>query len=161
MKTKPVGQLVKEEFNFLVSDFGFLVVEDEVKTGGCSWLFLNATTGVHISYEFKEAYFHLFLHKLSEGRFVENPSAIRSKSKITGFSLDDILDLRNPEARLLPAYQYGAEAEFYTRENGFQLYISRFAENLRRYGSDILRGDFSLFEKLEPVVKYRAALMHR
>ena len=157
MKTKPVDQLVKKEFDYLISDYGFALIECKETVGGYVWLFLNATTGVHISYEYKEAYFHLTLYKLKGGKLIKNPARISPNSTLTGFSLDDILSLRNSEARVMPAYQYGAESEFYTRDNGFRLYISRFADNLKRYASDVLVGDFRLFEKLDPIVKQRAS----
>jgi hypothetical protein len=153
---KSFDKIVEKQFNFLGADYGFRLEHCKKVEGGYDILFLNDRCGVHITYEFREAYVFIALHKLQNGKFIDNPRPITAESVLTGFSLDDILFLKSPSAIVKPAYAYGADSEFYDKERGLTLYVSRFAENLKKYASDVLVGDFKIFEALEPIVKKRA-----
>lgn len=153
---KPFDNIVKEEFDFLVAEFRFRLKKCEEITGGFDILFLSDKCGVRIVYEFREAYIFIMLHKLQNGKFIDNPRPITAESVITGFSLDDILSIRAPGAIVKPAYEYGSDSEFYDKERGLTTYVARFARNLKEHASDVLMGDFKIFDALEPIVKKRA-----
>jgi hypothetical protein len=153
---KTFDEIVVKEFDFLTNEFGFRLVRCKQIDGGYDVLYLNAVCGVHITYEFREAYLFVNIHALRDGKFVENPRPVKQESVLTGYSLDDILNLRAPDAMMKPAYSYGADSEYYGKNYGLSLFVSKFAENLKTYASDVLSGDFSVFEVIEPVVKKRA-----
>lgn len=155
--TSDFDQVVKKAFEYLVNDYGFSLAKSRKVAGGYEILFTNKTTGVLIEYEFREAYVFVMVYRLVNGIFVANPRPIKSDTVMNGFSLDDILALRNPDAMMKPAYEYGTESEFYNQASGLGLYVRKFAENLRNYASEMLGGDFQLFDKLEEIVKQRAA----
>ena len=156
MSSKEFDQIVKEEFDYLIKDYGFSLVKCKKVGAGYEILFKNKTTGVKIDYEFREAYIFVTIYRLRNGKLVENPRYIKPDSVIHGFSLDDILALRNPQAIVRPAYEYPADSEFYDPVRGLTLYVRKFAQNLREYASELLEGDFRLFDKLEPIVRERA-----
>ena len=93
---KVFDKIVEDEFRFLSTDFGFHLDRCKKINGGFDILYINDVCGVHIFYEFREAYLFITLHKLQKGKFVDNPGQIRDDSVVTGFSLDDIIMQRNP-----------------------------------------------------------------
>ena len=150
-------QVVKEEFEYLIKEYGFSLVKCRDVAGGYEILFTNKTTGVLIEYEFREAYLFVTVYRLVNAVFVVDPGIIEPDTVLNGFSLDDILAVRNPDTIIKPAYEYGADSEFYNPETGLRLYVHKFAENLKHNASDTLRGDFQLFGKLDKIVKERAS----
>jgi hypothetical protein len=153
---KSFDKIVEEEFRFLISDFQFHLEKCKKIDGGFDIVYANNVCGVRIYYEFREAYIFITLYKLQNGRLIANPRPLKPESKLTGYSLDYILLQRAPNAIVKPVYSYGAGSEFYDKERGVALYVSKFAKNLREHASDVLRGDFKIFEKLEPIVKKRS-----
>lgn len=156
MSKQNFDEIAIDKFAYLVSNYGFRLSECNKEEWGYKIVFLNATTGVQIIYEFREAYIFVTLYKLVDGKLVENPRTIYDDTELHGFSLDDILSIRNPEAQMRPAYQYGADSEFYDENKGMSLYVSKFADNLKNYASDVLSGNFEIFKDLDAIVKKRA-----
>ncbi|GAK58227.1 hypothetical protein U27_05200 [Candidatus Vecturithrix granuli] len=156
MSGKNFDQIVLEQFHFLITDYGFKFVKKREENWGYDIVFLNATTGVHVIYEFREAYIFIMLYRLINGKLVENPSPITENSVLNAFCLDDIVTIKNPDATMKPAYYYGIESEFYNKEQGMTLYVSKFADNLKIYAADVLTGNFEIFTELDQIVKKRA-----
>lgn len=148
--------IAQEQFKFLELQFGFRLRESIKQPWGYELTFTNATTGIKLSYVFQEAYIFIMLYRLVHGVILENPRIIQDNTNLTGYGLDDILLIRNPEALIKPAYQYGDSSKYYNPENGLTLYVSEFAKNLKEYAQDVLCGDFSIFKTIEPIVKARA-----
>lgn len=149
-------QIVLDQFKFLVSDYGFKRLKKRKHPWGYEFIFVNNITGVRITYEFREAYIFIMLYRLINGKLVKNPSPITENSVLNAFCLDDIVSIRNPDATMKPAYYYGIESEFYNKEQGMTLYVSKFADNLKIYAADVLTGNFEIFTKLDQIVKKRA-----
>lgn len=157
MASEDFEEIVKSEFSFLVEEFGFCLADIKKTAMGYDALFTNDTTAVRISYEFREAYLFVTIYRLIHGKFVDNPRPIHHNSVLTGFALDDVLTLRNPAAAMKPAYAYGVTSEYYHPERGLKLFVGKFADNLKRFAADMLRGDFRLFKELDLIVKRRAS----
>ena len=156
MANKDFDVIAKEQFKFLESDFGFRLSKCDKEDWGYELIYLNNTTGVKITYEFREAYIFIILYKLVNGNLIENPRSIQENTILYGYGLDDIISLRNSQALIKPAYQYGKESEYYDKKKGLILYVSAFANNLKEYAADVLSGDFTIFNELDGVVKERA-----
>lgn len=151
---KNFDEIVKERFAFLEDDFGCEMICSKLKSWGYDIQYKNKTTGISIVYEFRENYIFIYLHKLIDEKIEKIPRLINDYTKLSGFSLDDIVNLKNPTDLMKPGYAYGEKSK-YDGEKGWELYISKFADNLKRYGKDILKGDFSIFPKLDTIVKER------
>ena len=160
---KTFEQIATEKFEFLTSDYSFRLAERRTSSGFCSLTFTNETAGVgvRITYESREAFVFVIIYRLVGGKIRENPRPINRESELTGYCLDDIVSLLGPGDALKPAYFYPPTSEFYDPNIGMELYVSRFADNLKRYASDVLTGDFRLFAQLETLVKKRAELLRR
>lgn len=156
MKNEKFDQIVQEKFNFLITDFGFKLADSREEKWGYNLIYLNSTTGVKINYEFREAYIFIMLCKLVDGNLIENPRNINEDTTLYCYGLDDIVDIINPKDSMKPVYQYSDGFEYYNKENGMSLYISKFADNLKKHAEDVLNGNFDIFWKADGIVKERA-----
>ncbi len=147
--------IAEEKFSFLTSDFNFKLIKSYKCKWGYELLYLNEVTGVKIIYEYREAYIFIVLCELLNGKIVENPFKIEEDSVLHCYGLDDVINIQNPSDLVKPAYQYGKESKYYDKQNGLALYVATFANNLKKYASDILLGNFNIFKKLDRVVKDR------
>ena len=158
MKNKELKQLFNDVFSFLKVDYGFDVISSKVDRWGYRFLGKNLTTGIKVIYEVREACIYVFLYKLIDGEIYHNfYHALKNdeKEQMLGFALDWIIELKDPEAQIKPTYEYddGPDSPFYDKENGFRNYAESVAEKLRKYGDEVMRGDFSVFEPLDAIVK--------
>ncbi len=155
MASEDFDIIAKKRFEFLEKDYSFILHQCDKQDWGYELIYKNETTGVRITYEFREAYVFIVLYKLINGKIVENPNSIEDDTKLNCYGLDDILTLRNPSSIVKPAYEYGDDSEFYNKEVGLDLYVTKFAENLRKHSHEILLGNFDFFVELDNVVKER------
>jgi hypothetical protein len=156
MVNKNFDEIAKEQFNFLESDFDFMLAKCQKEDWGYELIYMNKTTGLKITYEFQEAYIFILLYKLVNGSLIENPRNIKADTILYGYGLDDIINYRNPLALIKPAYQYGEKSEYCDEKRGLMLYVSAFANNTKKYTGDVLSGDFKIFVEIDKSVKERA-----
>jgi len=155
MSIKDFNIIAQEQFKFLESEYGFRLLKCEKEDWGYELIYLNNKTGVKITYEYREAYIFIMLYQLEDGKIVENPKSIDGNATLYGYAMEDLINLRNPDALIKPAYEYGEQSEYYDKENGLSLYVSAFASNLKKYAKDVLDGNFTIFPELEKIVKDR------
>lgn len=156
MASKDFDVIAKEQFKFLESNFECKLLKCKKEDWGYELIYLNKTTAVKVTYEFQEAYIFIMLYQLVDGNLIENPRNIKVDTILHGYGLDDIINHRNPSVLIKPAYQYGEDSEYYDQQKGLMLYVSAFANNLKEYGTDVLSGDFNIFNELDSIVKERA-----
>jgi len=152
--------ILKNRFNFLIKEFQFRLQSLDKIDGGFYACFINKYCGVCIRYEFREAYLFITLHKLIDGKPANNSRPISQDTPINAIALDDILFVKNPLAIVKPAYAYGADSEYYDKKSGLDLYVTRFADNLRDYAADVLNGNFDIFSTVSPIIKKRSENEH-
>ncbi len=155
MIKKDFDLIAQEQFKFLESEYGFRLSKNNKENWGFEFIYLNDTTGVKITYEYQEAYIFIMLYQLVDGNLRENPRNIGENTNLYCYDLDDIVRIRNSQALIKPAYEYGKESEYYDKDRGLILYIYDFANNLKTYAKDVLNGDFSIFSILDKTVKER------
>lgn len=154
MENNSYVDMFKSTFQFLIEDYHFGIISQSDEEWGHKMVLKNATTGVEIIYEVREAYINIMLYRLLNGEIRENTSsAIRNNETINGFNLDYIVNIRNPNDLIRPAYEYGEYSEFHEENYGLYKYISKFSDNIKKHAEDILNGDFDLFNQLDKVVK--------
>lgn len=147
--------VAKEQFSFLQTEFGLNLLKTNKEDWGYELLYTNRTTGVKITYEYQAAYIFIMVYRLIDGKFCENPSNINDDTILNGYGLDDIISLQNNEALIKPAYAYGEKSKYYDEDKGLTLYTSAFANNLKKFGSKVLQGDFTIFSDADKLVKKR------
>lgn len=155
MAAKDFDFIAQEQFKFLESEYGLRLSKCEKEDWGYELIYLNDKIGVKITYEYREAFVFIMLYQLIEGELQENPRSIEDDTILLGYGLDDLISLRNPQALIKPAYEYGEQSEYYDKEKGLSLYVTAFADNLKKSAKDILSGDFTVFPDLDKIVKER------
>jgi len=155
MQKTDIEKYIEGEFQFLEQEYEFKHIHSKKIEGGYEFLYLNNTSAVCITYEFREGYLFIVLYRLLDGEFRRNPIRITSETELNGFGLDDIISLHNPKDMVKPIYTYGEDAEYYTEKDGLRRYFKLFADNLKKYGADILSGKFDEFINVEEIVKAR------
>lgn len=155
MATKDFDIIAKEQFSFLESEYNFRLSKCEKEDWGYELIYLNNTTGVKITYEYREAYIFIMLYKLIDGNLKENPRNIEDSTILYGYSLDDMIILRNPDDLIKPTYEYDEQSKYFKENDGLSLYADAFSDNLKTYAKDVLNGDFTVFPDLDRIVKER------
>lgn len=158
---QPLKKLLSEEFAFLITDYACRVTETNSHSLGYSVTYCNATTATKIQFEPREGYLYILLYRLVNGELEENPIVIEVDTPLNGFCLDDIVRLRSPKDAMLSINSYGPNSPFSSKTHGFDRYVRRFAGNLKKYASEVLRGDFSIFPQVEKVVRRRIRSFER
>lgn len=143
-------RLCLEKFQFLIGEFGFAVA---AKHHGCfadSVLFENPTTAVEIGCDYRDRYLGVLLIRKVKGIIPPYEVSIAQDTLINSFYLDDLVTLREREAKQMrkPLSEYPSKEEFET-------VLTHYADSLKKYATDILRGDFSVFSQLNTIVKQR------
>lgn len=144
---KTLCDITKEEFAFLQSDYDCTLISSKIEGWGFEVIYGNSTTLVEITYEWREAYLLIVLYDRSVKK--DQHRTYRPELLKYGSGLDWIVEYRDPSASLRPTYEYDEESPFHDKEHGIRNYFAAFAEQLRTYASDVLQGDFSVFEEIK------------
>jgi len=141
----------REFFRFLEQEYSC-----KVATKGDSYgvfiTYLNKTTGVRVSLEPREGGVFVLLSELISGKIPPYPIFIESQTRLHSFYLDDIVSLKSPAE----VCEQKIQNTNGNSESVNKLYC--YSTMLKKYASDILLGDFSIFTQLESVVKKRAGI---
>jgi hypothetical protein len=146
-----VARVIENSFGFLQSEFEFREESREKKGSQFEVRFSTDSTGIIVSYDVRESYVFVKLCRLVNGRYESEAGEIRPDSEINCFDLNDLVHLRAVQD-VVPELQ--PDKPF--PEEGIEGIVVRHAQNLRNYATDVLRGDFSVFEDLDRIVKGRA-----
>jgi hypothetical protein len=150
-----IKQIFEKAFDFLTKKYQFVVSKSLIESWGYSFYAKNITTGIKITYEFREEYILVVIYRLVDGEIIgdNEANAIRNNKPIARFGLDWIMKLRDPELPLKPTYDYEKKSESLENGNWLENYASFTSARLQKYASDMLQGDFSAFGKLDDMVK--------
>lgn len=141
----------RELFRFLEKEYACSVVAVE-NDCGVFITYLNKTTGVRISLEPREGGIFVLLAQLINGKLPPYPIFIKPETKLQSFYLDDIISLKSS----LQSHEQTAQNKNSNNELTNKLYY--YSTMLKKYASDILLGDFTIFPQLERIVKKRASI---
>ena len=154
------SEIAQEEFDFLEREFDYKVVEAKDKSGGCEVKYINrdAGVGVKLVYEFASAFVFVFIYRLVDGEFWDNPLPICNDTDINCFDFNDYLE---DERKMKPAYEYGENSDYYDPQNGLRNFTKEFARRLQKEGKAILNGDLSALPAMASIIKRRAESLKR
>lgn len=150
---------LKRKFQYLKDEYDFTLSKEITEDWGNEIDYINnhLGIGVRVTFELRESYIFVSLCRLVNGKIDETPRNIDENTTLNNFSLDDIVRLKNPSAILKALYEYPEDSKYNESEKGFSLYVEAFANNLRKYGSEALKGNFNeLIPKLDKIVRDRA-----
>jgi hypothetical protein len=151
MRKNELRETFITSFDFLWNSYGFVIKKDKKEDWGYTLEAVNKVAGIKVVYEYREAFVNVILYKLINGEIIENTNkAILNNEKINGFSIDYIIKLLNPDDLEKPYYPKESEVD---EKNDLKFYVLKVAEKVKKYGTEILMGDFTLFDKLDTMVK--------
>ena len=144
--------ICRQTFSFLRKDFGCKPPVVERDGYGTYIAYVNETTAVEISFVPRDGYIFIGLVRLVDGEIPPYPIYIKPKIILHLFSLIDIVAIRNPaKVPEIPSISEWDDCVVVRKD------LLLRSKLLRKYASDVLRGDFSIFPKLDKIVKKRAA----
>ena len=147
--------VARNAFGFLETERGFTLTDSVEGTWGGSLTYVNLEKGVAVKpqYEFSAAFVFLFIYKLENGKIVENEYPIVDCAKINSIDFNDVLPV---EKKMRAAYDYANHSEYFDEKYGLRNFVRDFSVRLHDYGSDLLQGDFTAFERVGAIIKSRA-----
>jgi len=115
---------IKREFIFLEKEFAFKIIsQEEDDRFYARVVYKNKTTGVSVTYEYRDAYTLVMIYELINGEIVRNPGWISAKDHLYGFEINDALAIINPERIILAGYDYPDNPRYHDEKNGIKNYI--------------------------------------
>jgi len=138
-------------FDYLVTEYNCRETIVEKNAFGYLITYQNSTTAIRISYEPRECAVFILLSRIINGEIPKYPIFIKPETIINCFYLDDIIKLKVPSAR------NESIGKYLLSKNDVEIVIQKNANYLKQYATDILNGDFNLFDELDKIVKGRSA----
>lgn len=140
-----------KSFEFLEEEFGCKPVSVKREFYGTFIVYKNTTTAIRVSIEPYDGGIFVFLIRLVRGEIPEYPSSIEATTSLFWFDLEDLIALRAPSLKL-----DRPPLDDLFKPSNLEKILAQYAQALRKYAIDILRGDFSVFNELSKIVKERA-----
>jgi len=110
MRKTTLNEVFINAFSYLADEYGFDILKEKNESWGYVLEGKNKTTGIRVTYEFKEAQAKVMLYRLIGGEIIDNTTqALLNGENINGFSLEHIIALLNPDED--QSIVYPAEAE--------------------------------------------------
>jgi len=144
--------IITDCFSFLITDFSFTKVEERTENWGIEIKYANDTTGVKITYEYREVYIFITIYQLHNGVMLDLPSHVDKNTELYCFGFDDAISILASDKLLKPMYDYEEDSKYCDKKNGLKYYVGQFADNLRVIGKPFLNGDFSLLPQLKSII---------
>lgn len=86
---------------------------------------------------------NVILHRLVEGKIVNDPYPHQETVPLNNIGLDFIVKFRDERKLTKPLYD--ETTEYYGAKDGYEQMVIKLAQNLRAFGGDVLKGDFAVF----------------
>jgi hypothetical protein len=147
MNEKNHRTLLNDKFKFLKTDYEFEPVSTIDDPDFYKVILKNSTTGIAIIYEYRDANVFIYLYKLINGQIIEDKLPIVEREPLNSIELSYIVQYRDSEKLTVPLYDDSSTS--------FEDLITKLASNLRMFADDVLRGDFSIYLKVDKLAKKR------
>lgn len=148
---KQIENILKDKFIFLIADYNFSLESENLSDWGFKIVYKNQTTAVSVIFEFREAYVNIILHKLVKGEIDNDDYPYKANIPLNNIGLDFIVKYKNSSELTKPLYD--STSEYYRKDNAFEVMVSNLAKNLKEFASNVLNGDFSIFNEVDRFVK--------
>ena len=134
----------RRAFKFLEAKYGFAVIQASTDPAEAHITYANDTTAVDIRYELKDNVIFVYLVRLRDGKLPADLFQIRPGKPIDRHEIGSLIELRCPSLRLAQSsFRYPFS------KKDFEIILFRYADVLKKYATDILGGNFSVFAELE------------
>ena len=117
---------IKSEFSFLISEYGFEIVEESSTNKGVNYHYGNGKVRIDLTYDYRENFFYF---KLIRGKNTQYPNDRDFENIKPFFRLTEKYEPTLPPNKLQPD------------ENQYREALKLNAEVLKKYGDKILKGE--------------------
>ena len=124
--------LIRDVFDFLIKDYGFKEINSDTHTFYHYIELINSTTLVRINYEVRSFGYNISFKQVRD-------KTVLDEERI---GLGEIVYMKSPESQV-----YSHRAERYNEISSKQ-YLELSAINLKSFASEILIGDFSIWDEV-------------
>lgn len=136
-------------FMFLEEEFDFKTPKRQRMHLSSSLTYQNNTTAVEVSLEPLDGGVFVLLSRLVNGKIPEYPIFVTRDMALHSYYLDDLVGLKRPDTPVREANEDASDVREVKKA------LAQSAAQLRELGSDILKGDFAVFDRLDRIVKAR------
>lgn len=143
-------KICRQEFGFLKDEFRFKVARPHNGRLHYEYSMLNDIIGIKVEYALRENYVFVEICRLENGVFPPPIGEMRADSTINCYDLEDLAIVQGHKLASSPSI--GQVTNSVTLNET----VSNIADLLSIVGDDVLGGDFTIFDKLELIVKERA-----
>jgi hypothetical protein len=147
MSKKTYKDFINDKFSFLKYEYGFELISCVDDPSFYKLVFKNATTGVAITYEYRDANISIYLYRLINGQIVEDKTPLSKDTQLNSIELSYIVQYRDVERITKPLYDSAAIS--------FEDMISSSVNNLNNLAGDVLNGQFEVFSEINEIAKKR------
>jgi len=142
-------RLVRHEFQFLVDDYRFQIIDVEKTNYGCLVWYKNQFTVVRVSLEIYDGGMFVTIYRLRDGSIPEYPVFFDPAAEFLIFDLNDLAIIRTGK-------KVEQDGELIYDKHYLEAKVKEFASLLKSNGADILSGDFSVLPQIKERVARRA-----
>jgi hypothetical protein len=143
-------KIARQEFRFLESEYDFKLHGVEKTVYGCFIIYKASALAVRVSCETHDGGVFVKIYKLKDGEIPKYPIFFDPKAEYLIFNFNNLLLLR--AKRVIEQ----DEERIYKDSEYLKATVKQFADNLKLYGSDVLKGDFGILPELHKIVIRRA-----
>lgn len=144
---KYVIKQIKKTFRFLENEYCFKIDSIINEASGVFIYYKNRTTAICVSLDERMGGVFIDLIRLVNNLIPERPIFYNKKQQINYYDLCNILEIRAPFLGIdhphIDDLVFNSE-----REKVLRKVLKQHADALKEYASDVLNGDFSVFEEL-------------
>lgn len=140
---------VRRCFAFTETEYAFSRPSVSKDSYGISLTRKNKTTGLTIRLEPGDCNIYISLSRLINNEIPKNPIFIDESTPIFKFDFIDLLSVQGVSGELLDGHYDCNDPK------AIDGVLTKYANLLKRYGRDVLLGDFSIFNRLRLVVIQR------
>ena len=146
-----IQNMLLDTFSFLIKENDMTLITNRINSNGIKQIYKGKKTGVTILFEFREAYVNVLLHRLTNHEINADVHPANRQIPLNNIGLDYIVKYRNESDLTKPLYD--PTSEYYGKDDAFKIMIAKLADNLRKYGAEILTGNFNTFSEVDGYVK--------
>ncbi len=143
------AKFVRKEFQFLIDEYGFQIIDVEKTNYGCLVWYKNQSTVVRVSLELYDGGVFTTIYKLKDGGIPEYPVFFDPAAEFLIFDLNDLLLLRTGK-------KVEQDGELIYKKEYLETKVQEFAASLKKNATDVLAGDFTVLPQIKERVARRA-----
>jgi hypothetical protein len=134
---------VDQHFHYLIQDFGYRVSNGDISAWVTNAIYRSSTTAVSVDRSVEFDCVEIYLMRLIDRKIPQGLESIQFEPTLNRVYLGSILSLRGPQAHDTSRTMIGLSDEQIEKSLAF------WAGALRYYATDVLQGDFAVFEQIK------------